>query len=100
VRRGASRGTFTPARGEGPWLCFAPSNGVLYAMASRKGLGFEKLGGLEAASVTYCPPATSGKDPADYQHDFGRRAPRLRAMGPRALRFEGGAYRVTDWIRG
>jgi len=105
VKDGGKSGTFTP---DGRcFACYSPKTETLYAIpedgsiagAPRLGDEFSRMDGMKAVSVTYRPHEESGKDRADYQHDFEKPLPTLRACAGRALRFAGGGYSVSDWIR-
>lgn len=97
IEDGSKRGTYTPDRLA--FVAYSPKTETLYVVPERGALDdIRKLDGTSAVSITYRPHEESGKERADYQHDFEKPLPKLRATGGKALRFAGGGYSVSDWI--
>ena len=71
-------------------------------MAQGSGLNLSRCHGKALHALTYDPVRTSGKEDADYRHEFERPLPRLKAIGKasscKAALLDGGRYFTRDWI--
>lgn len=88
-------------KGGKAWLACNPDDQALW-IVSRVAMNLAGAQGAEVRAIVYEPPASSGKDPAHYKHDFSKPRPVLAPVGTanrcRGVLLEGGVYRVDDWI--
>jgi len=89
-------------KGKRPIVVCDPTDDSLWLVAQGPGLNLALCHGKRLHAITYAPVAASGKEDADFRHEFENPLPTLRAVGNpgkcRAALVAGGDYTVRDWI--